>query len=443
MRVARTANPGALVHLLDQIDGTRAPLHPLALQAWLRLFGTSEASARSLSAVCGILTVLLVWVLGLRLFDDRAGRWAAWLAAVCPPLVYYSREVRMYSWLVMLTCLSWLVFLSFRHRAGLRLKVLYGLLLAALIYSHPLGLFMVAAHALAYLLLGPRLALSLRSWLLIQLAVFVSIAPWLPRYLDHGTDYPLPRYAIRYLLAAPIEYTGGNSLVLPACGLIIALGLCSLEDRRLRLNRPSEGLVLLVWLVVPPMLMFAYSWLERPIFGPARYHLFIAPAYLLLLGQGLSRLRLILRWTVAVLFLYLSLSLIADDVYSQVVKADWHGLALWLNHKTTDADTTAPHGPVTLLVHPSDDRFPRDQLEAARYYLTPPHRVLLAAETSETEPSAAEDRPRLDVFCLSAGEVRAGIRTLSETRFEAPVWHRTATDFHHGVPTLRGLILRR
>ena len=36
--------------------------------------------------------------------------------------------------------------------------------------------------------------------------------------------------------------------------------------------------------------MFAYSWAVRPIFGPARYHLFIAPAYLLLLGQGLSRL---------------------------------------------------------------------------------------------------------------------------------------------------------
>ena len=149
----------------------------------------------------GLLTVLLVWLLGLRLFDDRAGRWAAWLAAVCPPLVYYSREARMYAWLVLLTCLSWLVFLSFRHTAGLRLKVVYGLLLAALVYSHPLGLFMVAAHGLAYLVVRRRLVLGFRSWLVIQLAVLVLIAPWMPRYLDHGTDYPLPRYSIRYLLA--------------------------------------------------------------------------------------------------------------------------------------------------------------------------------------------------------------------------------------------------
>ena len=49
----------------------------------------------------------------------------------------------------------------------------------------------------------------------------------------------------------------------------------------------------------------------------------------------------------------------------------------------------------------------------------------------------------LDVFCLSAEEVRAGIRDLSDTRFEASLWQRTATDFHHGVPEFRGLIIRR
>ena len=51
--------------------------------------------------------------------------------------------------------------------------------------------------------------------------------------------------------------------------------------------------------------------------------------------------------------------------------------------------------------------------------------------------------PTFDVYCLSAEELRAGIRNLSETHFDASVWQRTATDFHHGVPKLRGLIIRR
>ena len=58
----------------------------------------------------------------------------------------------MYAWLVFLTCLSWLVFIEFRHAATLRSKITYWLLLTGLVYSHPLGLFMVAAHGLASLL---------------------------------------------------------------------------------------------------------------------------------------------------------------------------------------------------------------------------------------------------------------------------------------------------
>ena len=118
MRVARAGNPVAMVHLLDQIDGTRALLHPLVLQAWLSLFGASDFAGRSFSALCGLATVFVTYRIGRRAFDDRAGLWAAWLASVCPPLVYYSQEARMYAWLVLLTAVSWLVLLSFRHAAG-------------------------------------------------------------------------------------------------------------------------------------------------------------------------------------------------------------------------------------------------------------------------------------------------------------------------------------
>ncbi len=286
MRLARTANPAALILLLGQIDGTRAPVHPLILQGWLRLFGTSELAGRSFSAVCGIITILVVYRLGQRLFDEPTGCWGAWFTAVCPPLVYYSQEARMYAWLVLLTCFSWLVFIEFRHAARLRSKVAYWLLLTGLVYSHPLGFFMVAAHGLAYLLVHRSLALDFRSWLAMQVGVLLAVAPWAPRYLDHGTDYPLPRYSIRFLLAVPIEYVGGNSLVLLACSLIIAAGLFSLDGRQPRLTRPVESLVLLTWTIAPPVLMFVYSRVGQPIFGPPRYHLFIAPAYLILLGAG-------------------------------------------------------------------------------------------------------------------------------------------------------------
>src|SRR5439155_17555367 len=59
MRLARQPTPAALIRLLGQIDATRAPLHPLLLQGWIRAFGHSDASGRCFSALCGVATVAL------------------------------------------------------------------------------------------------------------------------------------------------------------------------------------------------------------------------------------------------------------------------------------------------------------------------------------------------------------------------------------------------
>ncbi len=394
MRVARAGNPVAMVHLLDQIDGTRAPLHPLVLQGWLSLVGASDFAGRSFSALCGLATVFVTYLFGRRAFDERAGLWAAWLASVCPPLVYYSQEARMYAWLVLLTAVSWLVLLSFRHAAGPARCVAYGILLASLAYSHPLGLFMIAAHGLAYLLVHRHLVLTFRFWLLIQLAAALAILPWLGRYLDHSTDYPMPRYSLRFLLGVPIEYIGGNSLVLLACLAIIGQGWLSRElvegRRRLVIRNPVENLILIAWAAGPPVLMYVYSQLGRPIFGPSRYHLFSAPAYLILLAHGLARLPAWLRWPFAAVGLAFSLTLL--HVYSPSPKADWRALSTWLNQEQRQT----PNDPIAVVVHPSDPRFPREQLEAARYYLSPRFRVAGAGESTERK---ATDRTTFDVYC--------------------------------------------
>ncbi len=131
MRLALTPNPAALIRLLDQIEATRAPLHPLVLQAWIRVFGRSEFAARSLSAVCGVMTVGIVFAIGRRLAGTAAGLWAAGLAAVSPSLVIYSLEAKMYAWLTMLTCLAWWNLLAFRDDARRWRMAAQSLLLAA------------------------------------------------------------------------------------------------------------------------------------------------------------------------------------------------------------------------------------------------------------------------------------------------------------------------
>ena len=115
MRLAQAGSPAALIDQLFRIDATRAPLHPLLLEGWVGVFGVSEAAARAFSVLCGVLTVLLVFDIGRVAFDRPTGLWAAWLAAISPVLIVYSREARMYAWLVLMTCLCWRLLLGLRN----------------------------------------------------------------------------------------------------------------------------------------------------------------------------------------------------------------------------------------------------------------------------------------------------------------------------------------
>jgi len=362
LRLARASGPAEMFPLLCRIDGTRAPLHPLLLMGWLRLFGHSDLAARAFGAVLGVATVVVVYALGRRAFDEATALWGAWLAAVCPTLVYYSQEVRMYALLVLLTVLSWILFLEFRRGASWSLVTIYSGLLIALVYTHPLGLFMAAAHGLAYIVLGRRTVLSPGRWATAWCLTGLAVAPWIRRYLDHGTDHPMPRYPIRFLIGIPIEYIGGNSLTLIPWALLIAGGLLVWKAGKLGLRKPYEEGALLCWFAAPPLLMYTYSWIGQPIFGPSRYHLFVAPAYLLLVAAGLALLARPLRLAVAAVMLALTVQLLVGMTDAPARKADWRALAAWLNQRGE---------PARVVVYPHDPRFPHEHIEAARYYLEP------------------------------------------------------------------------
>ena len=102
------------------------------------------------------------------------------------------------------------------------------------------------------------------------------------------------------------------------------------------------------------------------------------------MAHGLTRLPALLRWPLAAAGLVLSMALL--HAYSPTLKADWRGLAGWLERQHPQASP----GSITVVVHPSDPRFPREQLEAARYYLDPRFRVVVAG-------SIPRDRTDLDL----------------------------------------------
>jgi 4-amino-4-deoxy-L-arabinose transferase-like glycosyltransferase len=82
---------------------------------WARVFGYGEVGLRSLSAVCGVLLVPVVYAAGARLISRRAGLVACALAACSPVLIWYSQEARSYQMLALLSSVSLLAF-AYAHR---------------------------------------------------------------------------------------------------------------------------------------------------------------------------------------------------------------------------------------------------------------------------------------------------------------------------------------
>lgn len=393
MRLARQPGPSALLRLLFEIDATRAPLHPLLLQGWLLLTGPSDLAGRAFSAACGLLTVAVVYAIGRDAVDRRTGIWAAWLIAISPALVRYSREVRMYAWLVLLTCLAWWLFIrlarsrdpgSTRDRARL---AGCSLLMTALAYSHPLGLLMNAA-----LMAGSRLNWNrpARSWRLLQASWILAFAPWARFYVDHPPESVVDRASIRILLGMPIEFIGGNFAAMAATVGIIAWGLRSSWSNPL-------WRFLLPWFGMPPLILFAWSQIGSPLFGPARYTLFVAPAYLLMVAIGLSRMPRLAAIPLAIAGAALSASLLASSVYRNDLKADWRQAAIEL-------DRLDPSSGVVVVATDS----PRNvEVETARYYLSPSWRAVPQFDPTGVPWSESIDPHRVGTLAFAVG-VRDG-----------------------------------
>ena len=390
MRLATAPTLTALFDRLFQIDATRAPLHPLLLQRWIGLFGSSEAAGRSLSVVCGIVTVGLVYWIGLLVFDRATGLWAAWLAAISPPLVYYSREARMYALLVMIACLCWGLLFSLRKSSSHGKSIAYALCLVALVYCHPLGLLMAATLGLGSFLFVRQFFDRWQRWLGVHLAALLLAAPWIRHYFDHDPEFLSGRLPVKFLIGTPIGFIGGNSVVLLGLLILIGFGLLLRRGVFAGYSDWSGPACLVLWLVVPPTLLYAYSWLGNPVFGPSRYTLYTAPAYLILVAQGLARLPLLSRACVAVALALLIVLELGATVYASGLKADWRAFSTELAARMA----RSPGTEVTVFVK-SSDPVRNKEIQTARYYLPGRCRIV---PLEDAVPARPGNEPSSEVY---------------------------------------------
>jgi hypothetical protein len=123
------------------------PLYYALAWAWTQLAGTAEYGLRSLSALAGVATVPVAYLIGAELRGRRAGIAAAALVAVNPMLLWYSQEGRAYALFALLGAISTLYFIRALERGRGRDSTIWGLASALALATHYFAVFPVAVEA--------------------------------------------------------------------------------------------------------------------------------------------------------------------------------------------------------------------------------------------------------------------------------------------------------
>jgi 4-amino-4-deoxy-L-arabinose transferase-like glycosyltransferase len=156
----------------------RAPLYPLFLAIIYGFFGHQFLAVRVIQAMMGASLPLIVYVLGRRMFDDRAARIASWVIVFYPMFLFYPLGLVTENLFFVLVPLTILYLIKALDTSRLLYYLLGGLLLGLSVLTRSVmsGFVLVILAWLWYYVSDKREAL--KSWALILLSVALLTIPW-------------------------------------------------------------------------------------------------------------------------------------------------------------------------------------------------------------------------------------------------------------------------
>lgn len=280
------------------------PLYYELLHFWTSLFGRSEFAARSMSAVAGVATLYVCYLLVRRYFSRLSATIVLLILAVAPFLVRYSQEARMYGLLgLFLITGTYALLRALESKANWRWWLFYAVMMAAGLYTHYFTALVVVAQWLYLMTLTPfhswrfgKTAWLSKDWWLANLGIVLLWLPWLPSFYGQFTRGQgiswIPKSDIFTLpnnIWQNLTFTDGRQLPMLVYWFVpvVLIVAAAWVTWHLRKQKPQVKMVFL-YTFVPIILTIVVS-VIKPVYQD-RYLVFAANGMYMMLGIALGEM---------------------------------------------------------------------------------------------------------------------------------------------------------
>lgn len=276
-----------IISVLSQSDNP--PLWEIVLHFWQIVFGNSEMAIRSLSGIFSALTVVPIYLAGLRVGGKAGAICSAALYVLSPLSLFLAHEGRVYSLIGFLSAVSMLQFIRLatanEDKSRICRLVVLTLCNTLLIYGHYIAVWVPIVQGSLWLL-WPRVRRTIGNGMLWSVAATALLfAPMLPivyaRFLDSGINGTwIPKAGSIDELSIMLDsFFRRPYITIPV--LLICIASFALHIRQRRQKHAAESCAIVettmltaMW-AVPLIVSFALSHITG--FFLNRYFYFVAP----------------------------------------------------------------------------------------------------------------------------------------------------------------------
>jgi uncharacterized membrane protein len=353
----KTSRGGMTDIINAQKNDAHPPLYYLLLNLWSYIFGENEWGLRSFSAFIGAFTIVLLFFSLRSLTGDNVGLISCLLFALAPFHIYYSQEVRMYALLAFMTMSC--IYFTTKILNSITYRDLVGLMISevATLYTHNYGLFVIATLNIymAYLIFVHQEDVAFyKFWIVLQIAVLVFYAPWIPILIKqieaggaspYATSYAhlskLPGLLVVFFLVGFPWYHQFKYIIFILVALGIFFGAFNFKKTKkeyiLSIDKGKKHLFVIALFIVPVSLIF-FTGIFMRIYSTRSLIIILIPICILL-GLGINKFRLRSQ-IIIIIFYFVITSLSIYNLYQHPQKEQWREVARYIDRNAQSTDVT-------------------------------------------------------------------------------------------------------